>query len=193
MKKPKYLTQYFSRSDGDLLKDYTEEAFWVLYLRHHKFIVNTLRGLRVPTDDAEDLAQIVWVRVLKNRSKFLAGKDFRAWAYVIARNLASNYFRDRRKSKVVTESTFGEEKTFTKLLEKYGQAAAEDLDASYYRNLLTKVEEALEKDTLGNQELRLFLEDVSYEEIASRLNIKPGTVRSRIARARKNLKALVFA
>ncbi|HEY3933460.1 MAG TPA: RNA polymerase sigma factor [Gemmatimonadales bacterium] len=74
-------------------------ALEILFLRHHPRIHGFLARLTCDRDAADDLVQEVFLRVLKYRARYDTSRDFVAWLFRIARNLAASHFaRHRRDS-----------------------------------------------------------------------------------------------
>src|SRR6476646_7874628 len=76
--------------DRELLTDLVE--------RYQHRLVRYLVYLTGRREFAEDLAQETWVRVLQRGSQYNAGKLFEPWLFAIARNLAIDYLRKKRKT-----------------------------------------------------------------------------------------------
>lgn len=125
---------------------------------------------------ADDLTQDTMVRALENQDKFKPGTNMRAWLMVMARNL---WYSKLRKEKRVVEDPEGA--LAAKLSTEAGQDAAVDLAAMREAlMILTDEQRAI---------IMLSAEGNSYLEIAEVFGIPVGTVKSKINRARKRLKA----
>jgi len=59
-----------------------------LVQEHTPVLFDWLRGLGVPREDRDDVAQEVWIRVLRARRTYRGSGSFRGWLYRIARNAA---------------------------------------------------------------------------------------------------------
>ncbi|KAA1422665.1 RNA polymerase sigma factor SigE [Mumia zhuanghuii] len=132
--------------------------------------------------DAEDLTQEVFIRVFRSLDSFKPG-SFEGWIHRITTNLFLD--RVRRKSKY--------------RFDRFGEGAEERLRAAdpspelawSDANLDADVEAALAAlpDDFRVAVVLCDIEGLSYEEIADVLGVKLGTVRSRIHRGRKLLRA----
>jgi RNA polymerase sigma factor (sigma-70 family) len=135
--------------------------------------------------DAEDLTQEVFVRVFRSLSSYTPG-TFEGWLHRITTNL----FLDtvRRKARIRFEALPDD----AERLESRGQAGLENpaklYDDTHFDADVQAALDALPPDFRAAVVL-CDLEGLSYEEIAATLNIKIGTVRSRIHRGRSALRA----
>ncbi|MGE0712944.1 MAG: RNA polymerase sigma factor [Planctomycetota bacterium] len=138
-------------------------------------------------DDAEDLFQEVFVRVLRHAHRFEERRRFRPWVYAIASNLVKNTYRWRSyRGAVALDREDEDGQSLAALLagREDGPAApaerAETADA-----VRAAVEDLPPK---GREALVLFYyQGLSYEEVAEALEIPLGTVKSRIHNAMKRL------
>jgi RNA polymerase sigma-70 factor (ECF subfamily) len=132
--------------------------------------------------EAEDLVQETYAKALRGFSSFQAGTNFRAWIYRILRNSFLN-----SKTGLKTTVAFDEEEHETAS------------DSPNPESLLIEqakgemVRHALAELPIPFREVLLLceIEEMSYEEIAQTLAIPPGTVMSRLFRARKALRRLL--
>jgi len=159
----------------------SQEAFGVLVRNHQKRLFRFVYAILRNFDSAEDIVQESFVKAWQALKTFRPGHDFYPWLSTIARNLAYNWIRREEKKESLDklrESGFDPESTdlgpFEKLLS----------DESSKR--LYKAVMALPSEYRRVFVLRQF-EEMSYDQIASYLKIPPGTVDSRLYRARKLL------
>ena len=68
-----------------------ESAFNELMAAHGREIRSYLYRMTACREDAEDLAQVVWVRVFRNLAKFEGRSSFRTWLFTIARSNAGRW------------------------------------------------------------------------------------------------------
>lgn len=150
-------------------------------------------GVLGAREDAEEVAQDVFVRVHRALPKFRGDSEFTTWMYRIAMNLARNRYRwnkSRGSQRTLSldaplEGKDGGEGTFELPESRQGPdevaltAELEARVAKELQNLPPLYREAL---VLRN------VDELSYENIASLLGCKLGTIKSRIARAREELR-----
>ncbi|MFL5341990.1 MAG: RNA polymerase sigma factor [Gemmataceae bacterium] len=140
--------------------------------------------------EAEDLAQDVFLRLYRNRRRYQARASFATWIYHIARNVARNALRSRRRRPFVSigqvfqsehEDAFAErlqanqQDTPSRPLEREEAAGAVRLAVA---GLARRQRTALE----------LQFQDRSYSEIAAALDMTPKAAKSLLYRARLQLR-----
>ena len=147
-------------------------------------LYNFARWLTQDTAEAEDLVQETYTKALRGFSSFQPGTNFRAWMYRILRN---SFLSSRTGLKVTVE--FDEEDTAIAPAERSTPESL--LLEQCSRELMWK---AMEELPVPFREILLLceVEEMSYQEIAETLAIAPGTVMSRLFRARKALRNLVL-
>jgi RNA polymerase sigma-70 factor (ECF subfamily) len=131
------------------------------------------RALTRQSDVADDLVQDTLVRALRSEHLFHGG-DLRSWLYTILTNLNRNRLRSlaRRPTLMPIEDNDAPDLAGP-------QAGARDIE----RALATLVEDQ------RNALLLVVLEGLSYREVAEVQGVPIGTVMSRLARARVQIKA----
>jgi RNA polymerase sigma-70 factor (ECF subfamily) len=143
-----------------------------------------LRLTRVPAD-AEDLVQETYLKAFRAADRFELGTNLRAWLFTILHNTARNRARDRARDAVTFDS------------ETVERAADVPLDgiADTPETLLLRETLAPELQAAIDELPRVFrqaiwlrdVEEFSYAEIATMLDVPAGTVMSRISRGRRML------
>ncbi len=133
-------------------------------------------------EDAKDLYQETAFRAMANMEKFLPGTNLKAWLFTIMKNIFINNYRKKVKVNTIIDSTdnlyyinsgrhsvnnHGDSLTLIKEL----------------KELISKLEENIRIPFL------LHYEGYKYQEIADRLGLPLGTIKSRIFFARRELKA----
>jgi RNA polymerase sigma-70 factor (ECF subfamily) len=157
--------------DMDLLADLVERC-------QHR-LVRYLLYLTGRREYAEDLAQETWIRVLQRGSQYNGRQRFDPWLFAIARNLAIDYLRKKRKA--VATVSLPDDHDAVLLLPSSGpspfEAAARSQDAMRLAGQL-QILAPLYREAL----LLRFQEDLSLAEIAQVLAAPATTVTSRIYR-----------
>lgn len=129
--------------------------------------------------DAEDLTQDVFVQAFRSLAKFEPG-SIEGWLHRITTNLFLDQVRRKQRIRMVDLPEDADGRIPDRRIEEAPERAFE------HRNMGDDVQNALAE---LSPQMRVVIvlrdmEDLSYEEIASTLNISLGTVRSRIHRAR---------
>ena len=177
-------------------KNGDESAFEVLVGKYSGRAYQIAYGVLGSREDAEEVAQDVFIRIHRALARFRGEAEFTTWMYRITMNLAKNKYRWNkiRGSKVNisidaplegTGDSSGEER---KIDLPDGRMAPDE------KSVFTELEQNVrdELDTLPDiyREALVMrnVEEMSYEDIASTLDCKLGTIKSRIARGREELR-----
>lgn len=165
-----------------------EEAFRSIVETHQRRVYGVaLRMTRSP-DAADDVAQESFVRAYRSLSSFELGRPLGPWLTKIAVNLSINRLKARREESLeaAVEPDGGR---------KFPEPAADSVESDPMRSLLSsELERALSRalDALPAEQKAAFVlkveEGMQYDEIAEMLSVSPGTVMSRLSRARAKLK-----
>lgn len=170
--------QILRAKHGDLV------AFEVLVRKYQKMIYGLCYRLTRNHETAEDLSQETFFKAFIHLSNFLLNHDFYSWLRQIALNLCFSYWRRRKKeARLQLQARPGDPVA--------GAASLDSpADALERRETQRKLEQAL--FALPEDQRAIFIlrtyENLGYQEIAQVLNLAPGTVMSRLNRARKKLK-----
>jgi RNA polymerase sigma-70 factor (ECF subfamily) len=164
--------------DVELLADLVERS-------QHR-LVRYLLYLTGRREYAEDLAQETWLRVLQRGSQYNGRQRFDPWLFAIARNLAIDYLRNKRKA-VATLSLPNDRDAMLLLPSSEPspfEAAARSEDAMRLAGRL-QILPPLYREAL----LLRFQEEMSLAEMAQVLGAPPTTVTSRIYRGLAELRS----
>ena len=158
-----------------------KRAFGQLIRLHQKRLFRYIHGMLNSFDATEDIVQEAFVKAYNNILTFRTEYAFYPWLSTIARNLAYNHIhREEKKESLDSLQDKGYDPQSAELgpLEKLLNS---ENDKRFYQALLS-----LPVQYRSVFVLRHF-EQMDYAEIASYLKIPPGTVDSRLYRARKML------
>ena len=158
-----------------------QKAFGQLVRNHQKRLFRFILGLTGSFDQAEDVVQEAFVKAYSALDRFETERDFYPWLATIARNLALNQMQHDKKQESLDRI---KEKGF----DRAGDAP-DPLDSLLSSENQKRFYEALKELPVQYREvfvLRHF-EEMSYQDIAARLKVAPGTVDSRLYRARQML------
>jgi RNA polymerase sigma-70 factor (ECF subfamily) len=182
------LVQRFNQGD--------ERAFIEIMTRYQTKIFSIAFSLLRNRADAEEIAQDTFIRAHRALGRFRGDSSLATWLHRIAVNLSRNrywyFFRRRRHTTLSLDCPIGAENegTFAELIAADAPSPAQANARTEFSSIIASCMERL--DTSHREILTLRNElNRSYEEIAAILNLNVGTVKSRIARARHNLRAHV--
>jgi len=176
------------------VRDDEPGAFEELVERYQHRLVAIMNHLVGNAEEAEDLAQEVFLRVYRARKKYRPRSKFSTWLFTIANNLALNSLRSRQRKPVVPLSVRDSG--------PLGPRPAEQMVNDPGTGPVQKVQKQemaeqirLALDTLNErQRMAVVLnkfEDLNYAEIAEVMGLTTKAVKSLLSRARMNLRAVL--
>lgn len=168
-------------------------AFEQLVAERTGDIYALLYRLTSDPEEARDLTQETFLRAFQAIAKFRGDADLKTWLYRIAINQARNRWRwwrrRRRDATVSLDAPIGErEQTIATRLEDANASNPEQETLAHERE--NQLREALQSLRSAYREAVVLrdVEGLTYEEIAAALQINIGTVKSRLARGRLELR-----
>jgi RNA polymerase sigma-70 factor, ECF subfamily len=185
-----------NRSDSDLVDDVRSgrnEAFEILMTRYYDRIYGAVGRMIRDPERARDLTQECFIRAWRALGTFGGQAGFYTWLYQISRNVViSEVRKERARPRISASLNDDGPRSSARALEPEDArpAAEERLLLRERREIVLDAVAALSPDFREVVVLR-DIEDRSYEEMAELLDIPVGTVRSRLFRARLELKAKV--
>ncbi len=165
-----------------------EAAAWeAIVVRYRRKVFHIAYKFTGKHDEAEDLTQEIFMKIFKSLEKFNQDADFSTWLSSVARNYCIDHYRaSKREREVLVEDLVA----FDLAPASSGNPhrALEDRDR---RSFLRKGLELL-PDKLREAVVLRDLQGLSYQEMADRLGLPEGTVKSRINRGREELARLLL-
>ena len=171
-----------------------EAAFEEMVSRYWDRIYAMVLKLLRNSQDAEEVTQDAFIRAHRGLEKFRGDSSFSTWLYQIATNLARNrywyWWRRKRDKSISFDQVVGSESNTT-LGEIFQADVATPQDIAVTNEFQERVSAAMELLNVKHREVLVLrnVRNLSYDEIATELQISIGTVKSRIARARESLRA----
>ena len=168
------------------------ESFEKLIKIYEKRIYNICLRLLKDQEEAYDAAQEVCIKIWKQLSQFKGDSKFSTWVYRIATNTCIDLLRKQKKREnEVTLFTDDEEQEerLTDLTDIW-KDMSEQLAGDELRSVIWQGIQELKVD----HRMVIVLRDVegkSYDEIANALGVSIGTIKSRLSRARQQLKKIL--
>jgi RNA polymerase sigma-70 factor, ECF subfamily len=130
--------------------------------------------------DAEDLIQETMFRALSNEERFQTGTNLKAWLFTIMKNIFINNYRKKVKRNTIVDTT---DNMF------YINSSAETVNDGERSFVMNDIMQAIQKLSPDFRvPFLMHYKGYKYHEIAEKLNLPLGTVKSRIFFARKELK-----
>ncbi len=131
-------------------------------------------------EDAQDLVQETFVKALTNRDKFTADTNLKAWTFTIMKNTFINNYRQNVRNNTILDKT---DDLFYLNLSKESNIGLPD--SSYRVKEIEKEIKKVDKDQ--RKPFEMYNSGYKYKEIADKLDLSIGTVKSRIFFTRKKL------
>lgn len=165
-----------------------EEAYNEIVERYKNKLINHIFYYTKNKESAEDIVQDAFVRVYLNKDKYKEIAKVSTWVYTIAINLAKTFLaKEKKKNKFSITGKDGEsdfeipdKKTSTDkpvLVGELGDIIKDSIDS---------LDEKFREIVILRD-----VDEMSYDEIAVTLDIPEGTVKSRLNRARLNLREVL--
>lgn len=175
------------------VRDGDDEAFARLVRNYQDRLVSIFANMLGEQDQAEDLAQEVFLRIYRARHGYEPTARFSTWVFRIAHNLASNSRRSRGRRR---EVAFHASNSDSQPLRPAEQLVPEKSALMPTRQLdRTELQERVREAILTlNERQRMAIllhkfEEMSYADIGEALDMTPQAVKSLLSRARENLRA----
>jgi len=142
-----------------------------------QFFANSLTSNR---EEAEDLVQDTFVKALTNKDKFMDNTNLKAWTYTIMKNTFINNYRRSQKANTFSDST----------TDQYyiNIPRNNDEDSPETKISVKEIRKAIDKlEDVHRLPFEMHTRGFKYKEIAEKLDLSIGTVKSRIFFTRKKL------
>jgi len=161
-----------------------DQDAWAQIVRQHwRKVFNIAYKFTGKHDEAEDLTQDVFLKIFKSLNTFDRRANFQTWLVSVSRNLCIDHYRSVRKERETIDRDVDAGELTPASTTKSPFAALEQRDRV---ELLKKALDQL-PPTLRSAVLLRDIQELSYQEIADRLHLPEGTVKSRINRGRTEL------
>ena len=143
-------------------------------------LLNFAYTLTSNRDDAQDLLQDTTLKVLDNQDKYVDNTNFKGWVFTIMRNIFINNYRKSVRSQTIIDQT---EELY--LLNLPQESGLETPDGSYTMNEIINCINKFADDY--RVPFSMHISGFKYHEIAEKMDLPIGTVKSRIFFTRKRL------
>ncbi|MHC4482994.1 MAG: sigma-70 family RNA polymerase sigma factor [Planctomycetota bacterium] len=168
-----------------------------LILKYQNRIYNVILKMCANADDAAELTQETFVKIIESIDKFEGRSSFYTWAFRIAVNLTLNYCQRSVRlgyRSLDADDDEHDRRAKTQLKEFLSDNSSPDPAAvAQNKELYQIVVKALTKLDDGQRAAVVLrdIEGMSYAEIAEVLDVQLGTVKSRLSRGRSRLKEIL--
>ncbi|MBN2753367.1 MAG: sigma-70 family RNA polymerase sigma factor [Candidatus Goldbacteria bacterium] len=175
------------------IKQGDKNAFNELLDKYQQAVLNYAYRFIRSRQEAEDIAQEVFIKVYKGAGNYSPSAKFTTWLYRIVSNTAIDFLRKKKTDAGLGAKSIHEE-TGEQGAENFTQIADNTSVSADLRAEKNQAEENINKALLSlpeNQRMAIVLlvyEEKSYKEIARIMSVSAASVESLIFRARENLK-----
>jgi len=196
------MDEYVNIDDSELVRRCRQgdsDAMERLILKYQNRIYNVIMKICADPEDAAELTQETFVKIIENIDKFQGKSKFYTWAFRIAVNLTFNY---RQRNKKLTLSSIDAQKQQNDDQAKHvlkdflrDDSSPDPVAIAQNKELCDLTIKALMEldDPQRTVVVLRDIEGMNYAQIADVLNIELGTVRSRLSRARGRLRQILEA
>ena len=172
--------------DGD------QEAFGQLVTAYEKPVYNLCLRMTGNPEDARDLAQEAFLKAWQGLRFYKFEAAFSTWLYRLTSNVCIDFLRQQKRRQTVSLTVEDDRESAVEAeLADPAPLPEEQVLYDEQRRAVAAAMEQLEDDFRLILTLRV-VENLPYEEIASIMDLKVGTVKSRLARARNKLKKILL-
>lgn len=154
-----------------------EKGFVENIKKEERYLTALAFKLSSSRDDALDLIQETWLRIMENYHNYDNRNKFRSWASVIMKKIFINNFRNKKRHGITVD------------IEDARMCASEDKDPDMIVKYVMRSVSEMPHEM--SAVFYLYLQGYTYEEIAQRVSIPLGTVKSRIHSIKKRLQAIL--
>ena len=173
------------------------ESLERIIVKYQDRVYNTILKICGNRDDAAELTQETFVKVIERINSFKGQSAFYTWLFRVAVNLTYNYCK--RRVKLPTYSLenmtgFGFDESRAELKAFLRDESAMDPSVIAQKREVCQIAMAALSELDEDHRVVLVLRDIegmAYNEIAEILQVELGTVKSRLSRARSNLKSIL--
>ncbi|HEX7086546.1 MAG TPA: sigma-70 family RNA polymerase sigma factor [Vicinamibacterales bacterium] len=160
-----------------------QQAWEAIVRLHWRKVFNVAYKFVGKHDEAEDLTQDIFLKIFRSLNSFDRRANFQTWLISVSRNLCIDHYRSVRKERETIDRDVdpGDVTPISAEVSPYAALEA--------RDRVTLLREALGTlpETLRTAVLLRDIQELTYQEIADRLRLPEGTVKSRINRGRTEL------
>src|SRR5438270_2089459 len=161
-----------------------DQAAWELIVRQYwRKVFNVAYKFVGKHDEAEDLAQDIFLKIFRSLDTFDRRANFQTWLISISRNLCIDHYRSVRKERETIDRDVDASELAPASRDPGPVQVLEQRD----RVVLLRHAMSALPDTLRTAVLMRDIQEMSYQEIADALRLPEGTVKSRINRGRTEL------
>lgn len=166
--------------DLEYIKEYietrSEQAAYNIVQKYRKFVYLTVLQKVTNSEDAKDITQEIFIKVLNSLHKFNGKSSFKTWLYRVAVNEAINFLRKKKIKHFLSLSSGNNEES------EFDMPDSSPNPEKNYENmqLMKRLMDALKKLPPKQREVFMYryFEEMSYEEISEITNVSVGALKA---------------
>ena len=160
-----------------------QDAWQAIVRNHWRKVFNLAYKFVGRHDEAEDLTQDIFLKIFKSLHTFDRRANFQTWLVSVSRNLCIDHYRSVRKERETIDRDVDAGELMPAAITPSAYA---ELETRGRVELLRRAMAELQP-TLRNAVMLRDIQELTYQEIADKLHLPEGTVKSRINRGRTEL------
>lgn len=164
-------------NDSEIIQEFinskSDRAASAFVRKYQKFVYATALRYLNSHDDADDIAQEVFIKALNNLQNFRGESNVKTWLYRITVNLCSNALKKR---KLVNLLTFSSDDDFYEMTSK-DETPSQSLESKEFEIKFNKILKSLPEKQRETFHLRYY-DDLSYEEISNLIGTSIGGLKA---------------
>ena len=177
--------QRFNRTDAwsevqikELAKQDRKRAVHIMIQKYRESLLYHAICIVKDRDEAYDLVQEVFIRAIREERLFTPDFRIKAWLYRVTSNLCFNLVRNKKRRSAILDAA-----------KMSDRSDADQLSEIFSDERRTEVLKAISTLSEEHQNILMmrYYNDLSYKELSEVLDVKLGTVMSRLSRARSKL------
>jgi RNA polymerase sigma-70 factor (ECF subfamily) len=157
--------------------DFTTELY-----RYDQILRPFAYNLVKSKEESEDLIQDTFFRALANKDKFMEGTNIKAWLFTIMKNIFINNYRKNQKKNTITDTSENQY-----LLNSTKKTLKNEGENVFLKEIIDNAIGSVSTDF--TEPFMMYYKGYKYQEIAAKLDLPLGTVKSRIFFARKEIQS----
>jgi RNA polymerase sigma-70 factor (ECF subfamily) len=172
--------------DNDLIQQVLkgdQQAYKILVERYQSYIFTLALRMMQSREDAEEVAQDVFVKAYRSLADFKGGSKFSTWLYTIAHNTSITHLRKKRHK----THPIDDELVFTQLENQESDFKANQVEDKSRKAMVNRAIEMLSPED-ANIITLFYKGEQSLDEISAIMGLETNTVKVRLFRARQKLK-----
>ncbi len=173
----------------EYLEKRSEQAAYNLVQKYRKFVYLTVLQKINDTDDAKDITQDIFIKVLNTLNKFDGRSSFKTWLYRISVNESINVLRKKKIRQFFSLSNTDDDENETQYKDESPNPEQIFEETELYKQLM----EALNKLPQKQKETFMFryFDELTYEEISEITGVSVGALKANYFHAIKKLSGLL--